>query len=128
MMKQKTVLSIAALAMFGSLAAARADTKLLWRTSTSGATIAGSSSHFNVSGSHQYFEEGTYHASVQVIDDGGSTATAASTVSVLDAPLTISSISACTVDNGSGPHRPDTARQIAALRTRSSRRRAVREG
>ena len=38
-MKQITVLAIAVLAMFGSLAEGSANTKLLWRTSTSGAMI-----------------------------------------------------------------------------------------
>ena len=45
---------------------------------------------FAVAASHRYDEEGSYTATVTVLDHGGSTITAAHSVSVADAPLTAS--------------------------------------
>jgi len=45
---------------------------------------------FNVSGNHVYADEGTYNAQITVTDDGGSSVTANTTVSVADASLSAS--------------------------------------
>ena len=50
-----------------------------------GTTTSGTVSGTNVLGSHSYAEEGSYSVSVQLFDDGGSTATATGTATVADA-------------------------------------------
>ncbi len=54
-----------------------------------GAITYNSSTHvYSVGGSESYASEGTYAVSVLITDSGGSSATAASTLTVTDAPLT----------------------------------------
>jgi hypothetical protein len=45
-------------------------------------TISGAAGSYSVSGSHVYVDAGTYTVTVQVADDGGSTATATTTVNI----------------------------------------------
>ena len=59
-------------------------------TNFTSADVTGSNGNFAVSGSHLYAEEGTYHPTVMILDDGGSTATETGTTTVPDAPLTAS--------------------------------------
>ena len=44
---------------------------------------------YTVSGSHAYAEKGTYTATVSIGDDGGTPVTATTTVTVTDAPITV---------------------------------------
>jgi hypothetical protein len=69
-------------------------------TSSAGTVVADGHGGFNVQGSHLYAEEGSYSASVQITDAGGSTATAAATVKIADAPLTAGSTPPVTVQEG----------------------------
>jgi hypothetical protein len=55
---------------------------------SAGAVTANGSGGFNVSGSNTYGQEGSYTVGVTIQDVGGSTASAGSTASVADAPLT----------------------------------------
>ena len=65
---------------------------------TSTGTVAGGGGSFTVTGNHQYAEEGSYTVSVNVIDDGGSSASASGTAKVADAALT----AACSMSAFSG--------------------------
>jgi hypothetical protein len=56
--------------------------------SASAGSVTASAGGFAVSASHLYAEEGTYHATVMVMDDGGQSAAAATQIEVADAPLT----------------------------------------
>ncbi|HVX64855.1 MAG TPA: TIGR03118 family protein [Pirellulales bacterium] len=57
---------------------------------TTGGSISGSAGAFTVSGSHAYADEGSYTATIVMSDDapGTASATATSTINVVDAPLT----------------------------------------
>jgi hypothetical protein len=57
-------------------------------TTTSAGTVVVTGNGFAVTGTHTYADEGSYQASVAIIDDGGSTASASTTVTVNDAALT----------------------------------------
>src|SRR5205823_963115 len=62
--------------------------------STSAGTIqANGSGGFDVLGAHTYADEGSYALSIPIIDQGGSTASASSTATVNDAPLSASGTS-----------------------------------
>jgi hypothetical protein len=50
-------------------------------------TVVAAGAGFNVVGSHTYLEEGSHTVSVNIDDDGGSTATATSTANIADAGL-----------------------------------------
>jgi PKD repeat protein len=56
-------------------------------TTSAGTVTANPAGGFLVSGSHTYGEEGSFPVSVSISDAGGSSATAGSTASVADAPL-----------------------------------------
>jgi YD repeat-containing protein len=58
-------------------------------STSSGSLVAGSGNTFLVGGTHQYREEGSYTVSVSVTDEGGSTATVTGSVTVVDAPLSL---------------------------------------
>ena len=57
---------------------------------TSPGTVSGGGGSFTVSGDHQYAEEGPYKVTVSVVDDGGSTTSAAGAAKVADAALAAS--------------------------------------
>jgi hypothetical protein len=59
-------------------------------STSSGVVSANGSSGFNVNGTHTYAKEGTYAVSVQIADTLGNFASASSTATVADAPLTAS--------------------------------------
>ena len=67
-------------------------------TSTTGTVVAQSGGGFAVDGAHTYADEGQYTIGVTVNDVGGSTASATSTATVADAPL-----SAVTAGGGGQP-------------------------
>ena len=54
---------------------------------SAGAVAANAVGGFSVTGSHTYADESSYQVSVSIVDDGGSTASAASTATVGDATL-----------------------------------------
>jgi PKD repeat protein len=58
--------------------------------SSTGTIAAATGGGFTLSASHRYDEEGTYTATVTVLDQGGSSATVSGTAQVADAPLTAS--------------------------------------
>lgn len=60
--------------------------------SSTGMIVANGSGGFSVNASHAYAEEGTWTATVSIVDVGGATATASPTIAVADAPLTVRSI------------------------------------
>ena len=55
---------------------------------TTGTLAALASGGFSVSGSHTYASAGSFHPTVTIIDDGGQTTSATSTIAVADAVLT----------------------------------------
>ncbi|HTD23143.1 MAG TPA: hypothetical protein VK738_10845 [Terriglobales bacterium] len=57
--------------------------------SSSGTIVANGTGGFNVVGSHVYAEEGNYTAKITVMDVGGAKASANTSVSVADAPLSV---------------------------------------
>ena len=61
-------------------------------TATAGTVVALAGGGFAVDGTHTYAEEGTDPISVTVNDVGGSTASATSTATVVDAPLTATGV------------------------------------
>jgi uncharacterized repeat protein (TIGR01451 family) len=61
-------------------------------TVTGGGIVALGGGSFAVLGSHTYAEDGTYTLSVQVLDDGGASASASGTIAVADAPLSAPTI------------------------------------
>jgi hypothetical protein len=67
-------------------------------TSSTG-TVAGSGGSYTVSGSHTYAEAGSYTVTVAIADDGGSSASATSTVDVADAAIAAT----CSMPAISGP-------------------------
>ncbi len=93
-------------AAFGGLVATFADANpngtasdftatIIWGDGqTSTGTVVASSAGFDVSAAHTYVEEGTESITVTITDVGGSSATASSTATVADAPLTIVSATA----------------------------------
>jgi hypothetical protein len=56
-------------------------------TSTAGLSVSGSNGNYTVNGSHLYAEDGTYHFSIAVKDNGGSSTTITGTATVADAAL-----------------------------------------
>src|SRR5438128_11205784 len=57
---------------------------------TSPGTITGSNTQgFTVAGTHTYLQEGSYNASVQISDVGGSTLMASRMITIADAPVVI---------------------------------------
>jgi PKD repeat protein len=70
-------------------AAADFSAVIAWDDGTTSAGTIAADGHggFTVSGSHAYAEEGSYAVGVSITDAGGSTATAAVTAPVADAPL-----------------------------------------
>src|SRR5262249_54031420 len=55
--------------------------------STSTGVVSYSGGSYSVAGSHTYSEEGSYSISIDIVDDGGSTATITGTATVADAGL-----------------------------------------
>jgi uncharacterized protein (TIGR03118 family) len=68
--------------------------------SSSAATVTASGGGFAVNAPHDYADEGTYSATVSIVDAGGSTASASTTVVVSDADVLVGSPSAVTPTEG----------------------------
>src|SRR5205823_5556491 len=60
-------------------------------TTSSSGTVSFSAGVYTVDGTHTYADEGTYVISIDVLDDGGHTATITGSATVADAALTGSS-------------------------------------
>jgi hypothetical protein len=56
-------------------------------TTSAGTAVATGNGNFNISGSHTYAEEGSYPIHITVKDDGGSSAQALSSATVVDSPI-----------------------------------------